>query len=166
MPASRRPTPTRRSAARGRAAAPARAAAVRHTAPPLGARGLTGRAALLGLALCALLVAAALPLREYLAQRQELAAAEAANAAARARVAELEATKARLNDPAYVKAQAREKLHFVLPGETSYQLIPVTPSAAPRPSASAGTPVTPRVATSEQPWYSQLWATAQAADER
>ena len=169
MAATRRPAPGRRPASRARTAVPSpRTTPARTTAvAPLSPRGLTTRAAVLGLGLCALLVAAALPMREYLAQRAELAAAEEANAAARARVAELEATKTRLNDPAFVKAQAREKLHFVLPGETSYLLIPATPTTAPSsPTTPSTAPVAPLVSSSEAPWYSQLYATVQAADER
>lgn len=114
---------------------------------------------------CGLLVSAALPLREYLAQRAEVAAAEQANAEARARVDELERTRQRLNDPAYVRALARDKLHFVMPGETTYQLI--VPSAAPTTKpAGPSAPVVPVPAASTAPWYSQLYATVQAADER
>ena len=38
----------------------------------------------------------------------------------------------RLHDPAYVRAQARQHLQFVMPGETTYQLIP-----DPRPARPA-----------------------------
>jgi cell division protein FtsB len=160
----RRPGSGRPAASRARATAPRTTPRTPVASP--GPRGLTTRAAVLGLGLCALLVAAALPMREYLAQRAELAAAEEANAAARQRVAELEHIKARQSDPAFVKAQAREKLHFVMPGETSYLLIPVTPAptAAARPSTAPT--ATPLVSSPEAPWYSQLYATVQAADER
>lgn len=125
-------------------------------------RGLTTRAAVLGLVVCALLVSAALPLREYLSQRGQIAAARAKQAQERARVKALEAHLQQLNDPAYVKAQARSRLHFVLPGETPYVLL--TPSPAPtHASTSALTGAT--VAGPEAPWYSQLWASVLVADK-
>lgn len=39
------------------------------------------------------------------------------------RVDELETELARWDDPAYVKAQARERLGWVMPGETGYRVV-------------------------------------------
>lgn len=110
---------------------------------------------------CALVLSAALPVREYLSQRSQIAAAQAKQAAQKERVKQLEQQLRQLQDPAYVAAQARSRLHFVLPGETPYVLI--TPSAAPLPT---GTGVLSGTTASrpESPWYSQLWATVRAAD--
>jgi cell division protein FtsB len=123
--------------------------------------GLTTRAAILGLVLCALVVSAALPLREFLSQRAEIRQLQQSQAAARARVEALEEQKARLNDPDYVAALARDRLHFVRPGETAYVVIapsapPATPTEARR---AASAPVGP-----EAPWYSQLWGSVRSAD--
>ena len=84
---------------------------------------LTPRAAVLALLVVGMLASAALPLREYLAQRGDIAALESEQTDARARVAELEAEKERLQDPAYISAEARRRLHFVLPGETAYVVL-------------------------------------------
>src|SRR3954449_12675148 len=123
--------------------------------------GLTTRAAVLGLVLCALVVSAALPLREFLSQRADIRHLQQSQAAARARVASLEEQKARLEDPDYVAALARDRLHFVRPGEIAYVVI--APSAAPVPAADAQ-----RVASAppgpEAPWYSQLWGSVRGAD--
>ncbi len=102
----------------------------------------------------ALVVSAALPLRELIEQRGQIGEVRAAQAATRLRVADLEAEKARLADPAYVAAEARRRLHYVLPGETAYVVLQPTP--APQQQA-------PVRATG--PWYSQLWGSVQAADE-
>ena len=123
--------------------------------------GLTTRAAVLGLVLCALVVSAALPLREFLSQRADIRHLQQSQAAARARVAALEEQKARLEDPDYVAALARDRLHFVRPGEVAYVVI--APSAAPT------TPTDARRAASapagpEAPWYSQLWGSVRSAD--
>jgi len=123
--------------------------------------GLTTRAAILGLVVCALAVSAALPLREYLSQRGQIAAAQARQARQQARVAALEAQLRQLQDPAYLTAQARTRLHFVLPGETAYVLL--TPSAAPVPVGRAA--LQGATATGpEAPWYSQVWGSVRAAD--
>jgi len=116
--------------------------------------GLTGRAAVLVLVVGALIGSAALPLREFLAQRGDIGDMRAQQAAARGRVAELQAEKTRLADPAYVAAEARRRLHYVLPGETAY--IVIQPSAAP----TSDSPV-----SAAAPWYSQVWGSVQAADE-
>ena len=123
--------------------------------------GLTTRAAILGLVVCALVVSAALPLREYLSQRGQIDAARARQAAAQARVRALEAQLRQLQDPAYVKAQARSRLHFVLPGETAYVVL--APSTPPVPAGKAA--ITGATATGpEAPWYSQVWGSVRAAD--
>jgi cell division protein FtsB len=137
---------------------------VRNTAVPADSSkktGLTTRAALLGMVICVLVVSAAIPLREYLTQRGQIAAAAAAQQLEAARVAALEEQLRQLKDPAYVKAQARTRLHYVLPGETAYVVI--TPSASPLPVGRAAlTGVT--AAGPEAPWYSQVWGTVKAAD--
>jgi cell division protein FtsB len=126
-----------------------------------GTPGLTTRAAILGLVVCALVVSAALPLREYLGQRADIRHLEQSQAAAKARVAALEEQKARLNDPDYVAALARDRLHFVRPGETAYVVIaPTAAAAAPRDARRAeAAPAGP-----EAPWYSQLWGSVRSAD--
>jgi cell division protein FtsB len=129
--------------------------------PPPHRGGLTTRSAVLGLVFCALVVSAALPLREYLSQRGQIAAAQHKQAVQRERVAQLEQQLRQLQDPAYIKAQARTRLHFVLPGETPYVLL--TPPAAPLPSGTGV--LSGKTATGpESPWYSQLWASVRTAD--
>jgi len=123
--------------------------------------GLTTRAAVLGLVFCALVVSAALPLREYLSQRSDIRQLEQQQADARRRVTALEEQKTRLQDPAYISALARDRLHFVRPGETAYVVI--APSAPPVPpkdaQRAASAPAGP-----EAPWYSQLWGSVRTAD--
>ncbi len=123
--------------------------------------GLTTRAAVLGLVFCALVVSSALPLREYLGQRADIAGLEQQQRDARARVAALEQQKATLQDPAYIAALARDRLHFVRPGETAYVVI--APSAAPRDQAGARRAVEAAVGP-QAPWYSQLWGSVRSAD--
>lgn len=159
MAATRRPDSGRARAARAATRVPKRAAAPEPE--PRRPGGLTTRAAVLGLVVCALVVSAALPLREYLSQRSQIRELQQSQAAAKQRVSALEEQKARLQDPAYVAALARDRLHFVRPGETAYVVIaPSSAPAAPRDAARAAT----AAVGPEAPWYSQLWGSVRSAD--
>jgi cell division protein FtsL len=118
----------------------------------------------LGLVVCAVVLALAYPTRAYLAQRNDIAQLRAQHLAQQRRVAALERKQAQWQDPAYVKAQARERLQYVMPGEVAYVVI--DPSGR---TASAAAPhrvvtLTPKRSAQTSPWYSQLWGTVQAAD--
>jgi cell division protein FtsB len=122
--------------------------------------GVTSRAAVLAIAVCAVVLTLAVPFQQYIAQRGQLGSLAAQERAERARVAALEQAQARWDDPSYVRQQARERLHFVKPGETAYLIVDPTP----RPQMTA-TP-TPKAPHRTGAWYSQLWSTVTtAADE-
>ncbi|MCX5090752.1 septum formation initiator family protein [Streptomyces sp. NBC_00365] len=108
---------------------------------------LTGRAALLALVLCSLIVALAYPIRQYVSQRAEIADLERQQEQARARVEQLRDLKARWQDDAYAKQQIRERLHYVLPGETGYVVI--DPDAAKQSRTNLG--------AAARPWYANVW---------
>ena len=136
MPDSRR-TPPRGSRPRGRtgpgrttsAARPARQALTAGPdggAPrPEGQRRprLTGRAAILVLVVAVLAVSYASSMRAFLEQRAENNAYLEEIAQRSASIDDLEREKSRWNDPAYVQSQARERLSYVKPGETSYVVL-------------------------------------------
>ena len=84
---------------------------------PLWAR-LTGRAVVLILVAAALVMSLAFPIREYLAQRAAIAAAEQRAAMLEERVEGLQGQVDRWRDDDFVEQQARERLHYVMPGET------------------------------------------------
>jgi cell division protein FtsB len=75
---------------------------------------------------------------------------------------ELEAQLARWDDPAFVKAQARQRLSFALPGDRTYRVsdpenAPTwSPSQAPGPTESAHLPQ-PEQPEERDPWYAELW---------
>src|SRR5690349_13152600 len=101
--------------------------------PGLAARPrFTSRATVLVLVLCSLVAILAYPTRQFLTQRPEIADQRARAEHARQQVDELRRAKARWQDPEYVKAQARERLHFAMPGETPF--VSVDPSASPGPA--------------------------------
>ncbi|MER5598988.1 septum formation initiator family protein [Streptomyces sp. NPDC002265] len=108
---------------------------------------LTGRAALLALVLCSLVVALAYPIRQYVSQRAEIADMERQKQQARERVEELRDLKARWQDDAYAEQQIRQRLHYVMPGETGYVVI--DPDAVKQSRAARG--------AARRPWYSNVW---------
>ena len=116
---------------------------------------LTGRAAILVLVLAALVVTLAIPLRAWLSQRAEIAALEADVSQARERVEGLRAELEDWEDPAFVIAQARSRLHFVVPGEVGYVVL-----------GEDDRPIVPEEqrADEQSPWYSRLWESTLQAD--
>jgi len=115
----------------------------------------TGRALILALVAATLLVTLAVPVRAWFAQRAEIAGLRSDVAEAQERVAALEVEKERWEDPAFVAAEARRRLHFVLPGEVGYVTLGSEESLT-----ADGQPVGP-----DQPWYSALWGAVQEVDE-
>lgn len=112
------------------------------------------RAAILAAVVCVLTLTIAGPVRTYFAQRTEMMQIKAAEARLREQIAELEQQKAKLGDPVFIAAQARERLGFVMPGEIPYQ-VQLPPGTA-APDAPSGLPAT---ANGSDPWYSTLWHT-------
>jgi cell division protein FtsB len=122
---------------------------------------LTGRAALLAVVLATLVVSLALPVREYVKQRGEIAALTQGNDERRARVAALERQLEQWEDPAFVQAQARQRLQYVMPGEVGYVVL--EPDEAPSPETLRKQ--REQAAADLQSWYTRLWGSVQAADD-
>ena len=117
--------------------------------------GLTARrAAILAAVICVLTLTIAGPVRTYFAQRTEMKQLAASEAALRQQIADLEQQKVKLADPAYIAAQARERLGFVKPGDIPYQ-VQLPPSAALPAEPGAQT----ASAATNDPWYTSLWHT-------
>lgn len=111
------------------------------------------RAAVLAAVICVLTLTIAGPVRTYFAQRTEMNQLAASEAALRRQIADLEQKKVKLGDPAYIAAQARERLGFVKPGDIPFQ-VQLPPSAAtPQPGSDTAKPA------SGDPWYTALWHT-------
>jgi cell division protein FtsB len=117
--------------------------------------GLTARrAAILAAVVCVLTLTIAGPVRTYFAQRTEMKQLAASEAALRHQIADLEQHKLKLGDPAYIAAQARERLGFVMPGEIPYQVQLPANAALPADPGSE-----PTAAVTNDPWYTSLWHT-------
>jgi hypothetical protein len=100
----------------------------------------------------------ALPLREYLSQRGEISSAGAKASEQHRQVEDLQRQVDLWQEEEYIRGQARERLHFLLPGEVGYKVIDPNATAnklAERPVQSEG----PR-----GPWYDRLWKSVDAAD--
>lgn len=124
---------------------------------------LTGRAAVLALAVCALVIAVAYPLRNYLAQRGQLDALRTQLKQQQDAVSNLQQQQQDWQDPAYVGAQARRRLHYADPGETPFVVLP--PSSVPTSQAASPTPTPKAAAGAAAPaaWYETLVTSAETA---
>jgi cell division protein FtsB len=112
------------------------------------------RAAVLAALICVLTLTIAGPVRTYFAQRTEMNQLAASEAALRRQIADLEQKKGKLADPAYIAAQARERLGFVMPGDIPFQVqLPPTAAASAQPGAETTKPA------NNDPWYTSLWHT-------
>jgi hypothetical protein len=109
----------------------------------------------LAVVLIILAVTLAVPIKSWFAQRAQIAGLEADVASAQAQVDSLKLQKERWADPAFVAAEARRRLHFVLPGEIGY----VTLGADGQPLDGSGLGTTPAPS-----WYASLYGALQQAD--
>ncbi|MCU1437904.1 MAG: hypothetical protein JWP66_991 [Naasia sp.] len=94
---------------------------------------------MLGVVVLAIVVLAP-GIRVLVDQRQQIAQLEAAVEAQRDTVGDLQEQRARWDDPAYITAQARDRLLYVMPGEYAYLIlddVAAPPSTEPVP-AKAG----------------------------
>ena len=89
----------------------------------LGSIRLSGFAMLImGLTLLGVLILAP-QLQILIEQRQQIADLTAAGTSTQAELDTLTSQRARWDDPAYVRAQARDRLYYVMPGEISYLVV-------------------------------------------
>jgi len=149
QPSAPQPAATAEGAAPGGAVQPGAQSAER-------AR-FTSRAAVLAVVLCAIALSLAYPVREYIAQRRQIDQLQAQSAQTAAQLARLQAEAARLNDPAYIEQQARDRLHYCMPRQTCYVII------GGQPASNAGKAA---AAVAGTPWYERLWSSVQQADKQ
>ena len=179
MPSGRRPTsrpgagpgrgrPRPRTAARKQsssAPAPSDGAVAPELATaPLRRRGygLTARAIALAVVLLILTISYATSLRIYFSQAHEIAATKTEIAQRQERIRNLQGELARWDDDAYVRTQARERLGWVVPGETGYTVV-----GADGKPLGGGAQISAEEGAVEQPkdsWWSKLWGSVEAAD--
>jgi cell division protein FtsB len=113
------------------------------------------RAAILAAVVCVLTLTIAGPVRTYFAQRTEMHQLAVSEGQLRTQIAELEQQKAKLADPVFIAAQARERLGFVMPGDIPYQVQLPNVAGQPERETSSGT----AESRPNEPWYTSLWRT-------
>jgi len=106
---------------------------------------------MLGVIVLAVLVLAP-TIRLYTTQQQQISKLAAQNEAQKNEVAKLDQEIKDWDDPDYIKAQARDRLLYVMPGETSYLIIDDLPQAP----ATAAKKVSTKVQHRDTDWSSTL----------
>jgi hypothetical protein len=101
-------------------------------------------------------------LRIYFSQAHEIAATKAEIAERQQRIFQLQGELERWDDDAYVRAQARERLGWVVPGETGYTVVdsdgkPLGGGAEIKAETAPNEPA-------QNSWWSKLWGSVEAAD--
>ncbi|RFA19845.1 FtsB family cell division protein [Subtercola boreus] len=97
--------------------------------------------------------------RIFIEQRQQISDLQHNLAAAQTQNSALTAEVARWSDPAYVRAEARERLYYVMPGETSFLVLNDVNSADP----SSTTPVSTDIQATQSDWIASLFASGMTA---
>ena len=128
---------------------------------PRGSRNLTGRAAVVLLVLGALIVSYAQSLRVWFDQHQQISALQQEIRDRDQRVSQLDDEITRWDDDAYVRAQARQRLGWVMPGEVGYRVI----GEDGKPAGAPPAPTDPAdlEADRKPTWYTKLWSSVEGA---
>ena len=114
------------------------------------------------LVLGALIVSYAQSLRVWFDQHQQISALQQEIRDREKRVSQLDDEIARWNDDAYVRAQARQRLGWVMPGEIGYRVIGADGKPVGAPPEPAG-PADPQADTQKPTWYTKLWGSVEGA---
>ena len=116
-------------------------------------RGISTRLLILFIVLFAVAVTLAPPTQHYFAQRSQISALEADVESNKKKLLEARAELQRWRDPDYVRDQARERLHFVLPGERQYIILGATSQVD--GSTQTAAPINQEFPLGV-PWYSRV----------
>ncbi len=152
--APEQPSPTTRATTR--VEAPGLAAEPRRSGT------FTSRALILLLVVAVLGVSYASSVRAWLNQRDEQRSLSSQIAGQQATIAQLQADKARWNDPAYIEDQARLRFGWVLPGERSYRVIGKDGKVLSAGQGELATPLTGSTAPQPAWWVDTLNSVTQA----
>src|SRR4051794_38336446 len=122
---------------------------------------LTGRAAVLVLVLAVLTVSYASSLRAYLQQRAHIGELKSQIAEREANIDDLEREKQRWDDPAYVKAQARARFGYLMPGEAGFEVI--GPDGKPLEAQASLNDPSDVIKTVPKAWWTAAWESMELA---
>ena len=118
--------------------------------------------ALLIVVMAVLMVSYASSMKAYLQQREDINDLKAEIASSQKDIKSLKREKARWDDKAFVKAQARERFGWVLPGEVAYQVIDT--DGTPLTSKQQLTDPDTIARTKPQAWWARAQTSLDAAD--
>jgi cell division protein FtsB len=121
-------------------------------------RAVTGRAIVLATVVVLLIVLLASPLNRYFASRHDLSSAATQLHDDNARLTQLKAEQKQWGDPGYIQAQARARLQYAMPGDTTY--VVVDHGAANEIDKTA---TVKAKGGSDTTWNSELWNSVQRA---
>ncbi|MEI6038706.1 MAG: septum formation initiator family protein [Actinomycetes bacterium] len=122
-----------------------------------------GRTLAVATVLLILGVTLAPPLQRYFTQRAQINALSAQLHDSQATLKKAALSLAQWNDPAYVAAQARSRLHYVYPGERQYIVLGAPDSVTKDPNAPAA-PIAGNIPAGI-PWYSKVIASITATNQ-
>jgi cell division protein FtsB len=125
---------------------------------------ITGRVIALVCVLLLVVLFYAPTVRIFLDQQHQIALAEQEIRDRTEEIARLQGELERWDDPAYVRAQARNRLGWVVPGETGYRVV----GADGKPLGGGVTVDDGVVEDSGLPgatWWAKLWGSVEAADK-
>lgn len=106
---------------------------------------------MLGIVVLAIIVLAP-SLKLLIEQRAQIASLERDVAQRQAQVKHLQGEVARWDDPAYIEAQARERLLFVYPGEYSYIVV----DTGQKKTTKDGAPISTSIQTTQVDWVKSM----------
>ena len=132
--------------------------------PKVPRASLTGRAIALAVVILILVISYASSLRVYFAQAHEIAETKVEIAQRQQAIEELQSERSRWDNPDYVRAQARERLGWVVPGEIGYRVVdangkPLGGGEEIDPGSSGVAP------PSKSAWWTKLQESVKAADQ-
>ncbi len=100
----------------------------------------------------------AVPLRALIKERRDIKNLEQQVVSQQVKIDDLSNRRARLADPAYLQALARERLNYVFPGEIGFVVLDEETN-----TAITGVPGA-LVPNDDSAWYTKLWSSAKLAD--
>ena len=101
----------------------------------------------------------AVPFRSLIQERREIKILEQQVVSKQLIIDDLNNRKARLADPAYIQALARERLNYVFPGEIGFVVLDEETNTAITSVPGALVP------NNDAAWYTKLWTSTKLADQ-
>ena len=124
-------------------------------------RRSSGRALALSFILFFLALTLAPPIKHYFTQRAQISALHAQLVSDNKALDDARKELSLWQDPEYIKSQARERLHFVLPGERQYIVTGTDQNTENEPTTKIASAL-----VDGQPWYTRLIASISESGEK